>query len=251
MDWTQRIILCRDEHIPARHLKYRKNQSCLGSEFAGKEFAMLFSKRWLLCLVALFTASDSLQAQVGNSWRVAPLNYFARFHGFGYSDGYHSCITEACKPSIGSSLGEGFSTYYSRPSTPVSDRNDLPRPSYITHQMRQSAHVAFSKSSVYAPSQVVPKQIESMSEYDGRISPRQPARGIPSIEPLEELQLPQPMAPTPTLRDLKPNDLSDPKRAPNSQRDIRVQPIKHEMKTMIPDGRSMNKFSGAGFLEDR
>lgn len=203
--------------MPTHRLKYRQNQWCLHSEFAGKGFAMLFSKRWLLCLVALLTASDSLQAQMGNSWRVAPFNYFARFHGFGYSDGYHSCGTETCKPPIGSSHAEGFSTYYSRPSAPVSDRNDRPRPSYVTHQLSQSAYGAFSKSIAYAPSQVNREQFKSTSEHDGRISPRQKDRVVPLIEQLEELQLPQPMAPTPTFRDLNPYDLPDPKRAPKSQ----------------------------------
>jgi len=187
---------------------------------------MLFSKRWLLCLVALLTASNSSQAQMGNSLKVAPLNYFARFHGFGYSDGYHSCSTGACKPSIGSSQGDSFSTYYSHPSAPASDRNDRPRPSYITHQMSQSTYSAFSMSSIYAPSRVNADQFKRMSDHDGRISPRQTDRVVPSIEPLEELQSPQPMAPTPTLRDLKPNDFPDPKRAPKSQREMPVQPIK-------------------------
>lgn len=57
-------------------------------------------------------------AQLPSS-RFSPINYFGRYHGIGYSDGYHECKSGDCKrePNNKSFL-QPISTFYSTPTAP-------------------------------------------------------------------------------------------------------------------------------------
>lgn len=65
-------------------------------------------------LVCLFAANA--QAQLPSS-RFSPVNYFGRYHGFGYSDGYHACKDGNCSRPSWSPFGS-MSTFYGAPSAP-------------------------------------------------------------------------------------------------------------------------------------
>ena len=64
------------------------------------------------------------EAQLASD-RFSPLNNFGRYHGLGYSDGYHACKDGRCK--TGSSWTNwtnwtGMSTLYSEPTPPPNNR---------------------------------------------------------------------------------------------------------------------------------
>jgi len=90
-----------------------------------------------IALVCVF--SVAAQAQLPSE-RFSPINYFGRFHGFGYSDGYHACKDGRCNTK-GNTNGningnsnsnsnswstwkpwESMSSFYGSPSPPPSNR---------------------------------------------------------------------------------------------------------------------------------
>ena len=57
----------------------------------------------------------------------SPLNYFGRFHGFGYSEGYHACKDGRCDSGKSGSASiwkpwESMSSYYGTATAPPSNR---------------------------------------------------------------------------------------------------------------------------------
>ena len=74
-----------------------------------------------IALVCVFTVAA--QAQLPSE-RVSPINYFGRFHGFGYSDGYHACKDGRCNNSswLNWKPWESMSSFYGSPTPPPSHR---------------------------------------------------------------------------------------------------------------------------------
>ncbi|MFN8739645.1 MAG: hypothetical protein ACK5YR_06985 [Pirellula sp.] len=78
--------------------------------------------------------STTSYGQLPSQSKSAPLNYFARFHGLGYSDGYHACPNNQCAPSRSWSGASGFSSFYREPTSPPASRFQKPAPSYSVYQ---------------------------------------------------------------------------------------------------------------------
>ena len=74
-----------------------------------------------IALVCVFTIAA--QAQLPSE-RFSPINYFGRFHGFGYSDGYHACKDGRCNTNSWSNWKpwESMSSVYGSPTPPPSNR---------------------------------------------------------------------------------------------------------------------------------
>ena len=86
-----------------------------------------------IALVCIFTVAT--QAQLPSE-RFSPINYFGRFHGFGYSDGYHACKDGRCNTNSNSNSntnsnssswskwkpGESMSSFYGSATPPPSNR---------------------------------------------------------------------------------------------------------------------------------
>lgn len=85
-----------------------------------------------VALVCVFNVAA--QAQLPSE-SFSPLNYLGRFHGFGYSEGYHACKDGRCdsdnsKSSRGGSIWkpwESMSSYYGTATAPPSSRVVTPR----------------------------------------------------------------------------------------------------------------------------
>lgn len=69
-----------------------------------------------LSLVLVLVGASLSEAQMP-SHRFSPINYFGRYHGFGYSDGYHACKTERCSTVSWNPL-KSMSTFYGEPTAP-------------------------------------------------------------------------------------------------------------------------------------
>ena len=61
------------------------------------------------------------QAQLSSD-RFSPINYFGRYHGFGYSDGYHACKDGKCKTGSSWISWTGMSSFYGEPTPPPNSR---------------------------------------------------------------------------------------------------------------------------------
>ena len=88
------------------------------------------------CLSLLFgsVVSSISYGQLPNQTKSSPLNYFARFHGLGYSDGYHSCPNNQCTPGRSRAEPISFSSFYGEPTIPPGGRFHKPAPSYSAYQ---------------------------------------------------------------------------------------------------------------------
>lgn len=78
--------------------------------------------------------STASHGQLPNQSKSSPLNFFARFHGLGYSDGYHSCPNNQCAPSRSWSGAPSFSSFYGEATSPPAGRFQKPAPSYSVYQ---------------------------------------------------------------------------------------------------------------------
>lgn len=99
--------------------------------------------------ISIFAASFAVVGQTAfaqspsaNSWRTSPLSSFARFHGFGYSDGYHACKGNECSPKKSWLSGENFSSFYGEPTVPPARAIGSKQPSYSSYQATQQMSVA-------------------------------------------------------------------------------------------------------------
>lgn len=77
------------------------------------------------------------QTPSANAWRTSPLTTFARFHGLGYSDGYHGCKGNECSPKKSWLSGENISSFYGEPSVPPVRAISSTKPSYASYQSAQ------------------------------------------------------------------------------------------------------------------
>jgi hypothetical protein len=100
-------------------------------------------------LIVLLTSlvSTSAYGQLPNQSKSSPLNYLARFHGIGYSDGYHSCPNNQCAPKGAWAKPTNFSSFYGEPTTPPGSRFCKPAPSYSVYQ----SHSHGAETIVYPP----------------------------------------------------------------------------------------------------
>ncbi|MCU0711743.1 MAG: hypothetical protein MUC43_06760 [Pirellula sp.] len=78
--------------------------------------------------------SSTSFGQLPNQTKTSPINYFGRFHGFGYSDGYHSCPNNQCGPNRSWAKPASFSSFYGEPTAPPGPRFHKPVPSYAAYQ---------------------------------------------------------------------------------------------------------------------
>lgn len=84
------------------------------------------------------------QTPLANSWRTSPLTTFARFHGIGYSDGYHACKGNECSPKKSWLSGENVSSFYGEPSVPPARAISSKKPSYASYQSAQQMSMSQS-----------------------------------------------------------------------------------------------------------
>ena len=91
-----------------------------------KDEMIMLTRLLSFAFVGVFAAVA--QAQLPSE-RFSPINYFGRYHGFGYSDGYHACKGGRCnswslwKPwESMSKPWESMSSLYGSPSPATSNR---------------------------------------------------------------------------------------------------------------------------------
>ncbi|MCU0719707.1 MAG: hypothetical protein MUC83_08390 [Pirellula sp.] len=94
-----------------------------------------------LSLLFLSVVSSTSYGQLPNQSKSSPLNYLARFHGLGYSDGYHACPNNQCPPRRSWAGAASFSSFYGEPTTPSAGRFQKPAPSYSAHQVDYSSAI--------------------------------------------------------------------------------------------------------------
>lgn len=87
-----------------------------------------------LGLVLSSIICDTSYAQLPNQSKTSPLNFIGRFHGLGYSDGYHSCPDNQCGPNRSWARPGSFSSFYGEPTAPPGARMIKPAPSYAGYQ---------------------------------------------------------------------------------------------------------------------
>ena len=79
----------------------------------------MFSR--LLSIAFVSVLAVTAQAQLPSA-RFSPINYFGRYNGFGYSDGYHACKDGRCKTWSMSKPWESMSSLYGSPTPSSSNR---------------------------------------------------------------------------------------------------------------------------------
>ena len=88
---------------------------------------------WLGFALSMLVSAPS-HGQIPSQSKKSLLNYLGRFHGIGYSDGYHSCPNDQCGPTRSWFHSANFSSYYGEPTTPPPSRFQRPAPSYAAYQ---------------------------------------------------------------------------------------------------------------------
>lgn len=153
----------------------------------------------------------SAQAQLASD-RFSPINYFGRYHGFGYSDGYHACKDGRCTTGSGLTGWTGWtgwtgvSTFYGEPTPPPNSRVIPVRAPGFLPRFPQEEYVApvfndgldYSSQSLPTPSpmmqmQPVP-QVMTAPPSQGLYEPLQspPLQSYPSPSD-RTLELPAPL----------------------------------------------------------
>jgi hypothetical protein len=141
------------------------------------------------------------QSPSANSWRTSPLNSFARFHGFGYSDGYHACKGNECSPKKSWLSGESFSSFYGEPTVPPPRAKWSKQPSYASYQTTQpmSALPLPYEADLNTGMTLSPMPIHES------LHPIPPSPPVP-MSPLNLLPIPRAPAPAASPSDLTPYD---------------------------------------------
>jgi hypothetical protein len=109
-----------------------------------------------LTLLFASLVSSSALGQLPNQSKSSPLNYLARFHGIGYSDGYHSCPNNQCAPNRSWAKPASFSSLYGEPTPPPGPRFHRPAPSYSVYQSYDQGIEMIVTPQVSQPSQHAP-----------------------------------------------------------------------------------------------
>jgi hypothetical protein len=136
----------------------------------------------LLSIAFACLFSMSAQAQLSSD-RFSPINYFGRYHGFGYSDGYHACKDGRCSTGFGWQGWSPMSTLSEFPTSPPSNRivpmrsmGGLPQyshPTYVEPSFGAAIEV-FGQPEVQ--SQPTPSPMM-------QIQPSAPSMGLPAWSP--------------------------------------------------------------------
>jgi hypothetical protein len=155
--------------------------------------------RSLSCAVILGTVcsigtSSPVMGQIPSQARSSPINYFGRFHGFGYSDGYHSCPTPRSPRGHGlaQSLGSpaDFSSYYGSPTAPTA----MQAPPYMPLQQTPAipSMPAYSSPSLLTPTPAPPR---SMMQESPRSSTPSMTTPSPTLRAPESTPSPSDLSP--------------------------------------------------------
>jgi hypothetical protein len=176
----------------------------------------------LMILPVVCLLSVVAHAQLPSQNRVTPINYFGRFHGFGYSDGYHACKDERPKSWYSWSPLSGMSSFYGEPTLPPSTRSlgtVLPRRvPYAPAQVQSTEVHPYSQSLTPAASSVVNP---TPAPYYGPAPAAQPMYQQPTMPSLQIA----PQQPTPMQ--VAPPSLSAPTQAsPNFYEPVPPAPMK-------------------------
>ena len=78
----------------------------------------------LLSIAFVSVLAVAAQAQLPSE-RFSPINYFGRYHGFGYSDGYHACKEDRCNSWSPSKHWESPSKHWGALSKPWESMSSL------------------------------------------------------------------------------------------------------------------------------
>jgi len=118
------------------------------------------------------------QAQLASD-RFSPLNYFGRYHGLGYSDGYHACKDERCKTGSSWKNWTGMSTFYSEPTPPPNNRVVTTRATSLVPRFSQEQYVAPSfNDGIDISSQAMPTSSPMMQMH-----PTPQSMSVPQLAP--------------------------------------------------------------------
>lgn len=122
-----------------------------------------------------------VEAQLPSQNRFSPINYFGRWQGFGYSDGYHACKEGRCPPKL------SFSSFYGEPTSP---------PSYPLFHGHRAANIG------YAPQLHLHRYSPSVHPYSQ--SAFAGPQGSTQPNPAPQQLAPIPSSPTPNFYETDP-----------------------------------------------
>ena len=141
----------------------------------------------LLSILLVSVLTVAAQAQLPSE-RFSPINYFGRYHGFGYSDGYHACKEGRCNSWSMWKPWEPMSSLYSS-HTPTSSNRSVAIRTTANSQMSSleyySAPVINQPSPTngtqWSPASTDP--LESVSPAPIHLQPSQIDRGVRELPP--------------------------------------------------------------------
>ncbi len=147
-----------------------------------KDEKIMIARVIAFCLLSI--CSSSLWAQLPSA-RFSPINYFGRYHGFGYSDGYHACKDGRCGPTSGWKPWESMSSFYGSPTPPPANRLISAPNVYSGRASFQS--VSIPDRNFVGAYDVAPNQMQYYTPS---------AEGMSSTRPMPSMQH---LAPTPAM----------------------------------------------------
>ncbi|MEQ1827084.1 MAG: hypothetical protein ABL921_14110 [Pirellula sp.] len=189
-----------------------------------------------LTLLAIFSCSATAQLP---SQRTSPINYFGRFHGFGYSDGYHEC-KEGRSTNTWSFWRplDAMSSFYGQPTAPPNSRTKYSPPAARVMVPALGSHE-------YSTQRIEPvPMLDQSPTYSG------PMRTAPLYSPAQLQPAPDAMAPpnlTPLQISPAPNSPSVPSLyeqvppapfQPNSPSDLDPLELPAPKTEQVPDSRA-------------
>ena len=146
---------------------------------------IMFTRLLSFALVSVLTVAA--QAQLPSE-RFSPINYFGRYHGFGYSDGYHACKEGRCNSWSLWKPWESMSSLYSS-HTPTSSNRSGAIPATVNSQMSSLDY--YSAPDINQPSPTIETQwspassdpFETVAPAPIHLQPSQIDRGIRALPP--------------------------------------------------------------------
>jgi hypothetical protein len=144
-------------------------------------------------LVMSLGAANLTYGQLPSQGKSSLLNYFGRFHGIGFSDGYHSCSDKQSGSSGFRLATSSFSTFYGEPTAPPPSRFQRPAPSYALFSNGYTTAYPESRGEQDFSTWRAP-----ISEHYPATNPSQPLSAIPNHSIL--LQDEQPVISQPRLQ---------------------------------------------------
>jgi hypothetical protein len=185
-------------------------------------------------------AGQTAFAQIpsANTWRTAPLNYFARFHGFGYSDGYHSCKGNECEPRKSWLTGENMSSFYGEPTAPSPRSVRSKLPSYAPYQASQH----YMNVSPQYDTEVSHGMSLSPMPMGEMMHPIPPSAPVP-MAPTHLQLVPESTAPAASPSDVSPYDIPRPN-ALRSPESVLPQIQKPQTQRVVPGTHSLMMSQG-------